>query len=108
MRYLGKGEHEIRVECEGNISVSRLEVKAIPDLIHCGLGFDPAIKSYGRYDMEFLRKDVLPNVTALIVPHNIEVSRSVIDDWHRQGKRFIAEVGINAQGKTGDDHFNYW
>jgi hypothetical protein len=108
MRYLAKGAHEVRVECDGDVSVSRLVVKAIPDLIHCGLGFNPAIKSYGVYDMEFLKKDILPNVTALIVPHNIELSQSVIDNWHRQGKRFIAEVGINTQGKTADDHFNYW
>ena len=108
MRYLARGQHEIRVECEGDVSVSRLVVRAIPDLIHCGLGFNPAIKSYGLYDMDFLKKDVLPNVNALIVPHNIELPRSVIDKWHRQGKRFIAEAGINAQGKTADDHFKFW
>src|SRR5258706_1530309 len=34
--------------------------------------------------------------------------RSVIDDWHRQGKRFVAEAGINSQGKTAEDHFQYW
>jgi hypothetical protein len=108
MRYLAKGEHEIRVECLGDIKVSNLVVRAIPDLIHCGLGFNPAIKSYGLYDMQFLKKDVLPNVTALIVPAHIDLPRSVIDDWHRQGKRFIAEVGINAQGKSADDHFKNW
>jgi hypothetical protein len=108
MRYLARGQHELRVECEGDVSVSSLVVKAIPDLIHCGLGFNPAIKSYGSYDMDFLKKDVLPNVNALIVPHNIELPRSVIDRWHRQGKRFIAEVGINSQGKTADDHFKFW
>jgi hypothetical protein len=108
MRYLAKGQHQLRVECDGDISVSSLAVKAIPDLIHCGLGFNPAIKSYGPYDMDFLKKDVLPNVTTLIVPHNIELSRPAIDNWHRQGKRFIAEVGINSQGKTANDHFQFW
>ena len=108
VRYVAAGEHRIDVECEGEISVSRLVVKAIPELIHCGLGFNPAIKSYGLYDMEFLKKDVLPNVTTLIVPQNIELALSVIDAWHRQGKRFVAEVGINGQGKTADDHFKYW
>ena len=67
-RFVAKGVHQIRVECEGDIRVERLVVKAIPELIHCGLGFDPAIKSYGHYDMEFLKKDILPNVTTLIVP----------------------------------------
>jgi len=108
MRYVNKGEHTIQVECQGRITVEKLAVKAIPELIHCGLGFDSQIKSYGVYDMEFLKKDILPNVTTLIVPNNIKLSESVIDDWRRQGKRFVAEVGINSQGKTAEDHFKYW
>jgi hypothetical protein len=58
--------------------------------------------------MDFLKADILPNVTTLIVPNNIKLSDSVIDDWHRQGKRFVAEAGINSQGKTAEDHFKYW
>ena len=108
MRYVTKGRHTIQVECRGRITVATLAVKAIPELIHCGLGFNPEIKAYGLYDMEFLKPDILPNVTTLIVPNNIKLSDSVIDDWHRQGKRFVAEVGINSQGKTAEDHFKYW
>jgi hypothetical protein len=108
MRYVTKGEHTIQVECKGSINVERLAVKAIPELIHCGLGFNPQIKSYGLYDMHFLKPDILPNVTTLIVPNNIKLSKSVIEDWHRQGKRFVAEVGINSQGKTAKDHFKFW
>ncbi len=76
MRYVTKGEHAIQVECQGRITVEKLAVKAIPELIHCGLGFDPQIKSYGLYDMEFLKKDVLPNVTTLIVPQPHQASRA--------------------------------
>src|SRR6266550_4874524 len=108
MRFVTKGEHTIQVECKGRISLEKLAVKAISELVHCGLGFDPEVKSYGLYDMEFLKKDILPNVTTLIVPNSIKLSASVIDDWHRQGKRFVAEVGINSQGKTAEDHFKYW
>jgi hypothetical protein len=108
MRYVTKGQHTIQVECKGTINVERLAVKAIPELIHCGLGFNPEIKSYGLYDMDFLKADILPSVTTLIVPNNIKLSDSVIDDWHRQGKRFVAEVGINSQGKTAEDHLKYW
>src|SRR5439155_11043923 len=100
MRYVTKGEHTLQVECDGEISVDKLAVKAIPELIHCGLGFNPEIKSYGLYDMDFLKADILPNVTTLIVPSNLKLPQSVIDDWHRQGKRFVAEAGINSQGKT--------
>jgi hypothetical protein len=108
MRFVVKGEHRLQVECTGVLRIDQLVVRAIPELIHCGLGFDPAIKSYGRYDLQFLKKDLLPNVTTLIVPHSIKLPHSVIDDWHRQGKRFIAEVGIDGRGKTAEDHFRYW
>jgi len=108
MRYVAKGRHTITVECSGRISVDRLVVKAIPELIHCGLGFDPAIKSYGLYDMEFLKRDILPNVTTLIVPSNLKPSPAVIEDWHRQGKRFVAEAGVSSQAKTAEEHCKYW
>jgi len=108
MRYAIKGAHTLHVECTGEISVEKLTVKAIPELIHCGLGFNPEIKSYGLYDMDFLKADILPNVTTMIVPHNINLSKAVIDDWHRQGKKFVAEVGINSQARTAEDHFKYW
>lgn len=108
MRYLAKGEHTIKVDCQGGASVERLVVKAIPELIHCGLGFNPEIKSYGLYDMDFLQADILPNVTTLIVPNNLKLPESVIEDWHRHGKKFVAEVGINSQAKTAEDHFKHW
>jgi hypothetical protein len=108
MRYLSKGQHTIEVERQGEGAVDRLLVKAIPELIHCGLGFNPEIKSYGVYDMEFLKVDILSNVTTLIVPNNIKLPESIIQDWHRQGKRFVAEVGINSQAKTAEEHFKYW
>ena len=108
MRFMAKGEHTLDVECKGGISVEKLEVKAIPELIHCGLGFNPEIKSYGLYDMEFLKTDILPNVTTLIVPSGIKLPESLVEDWHRQGKRFVGEVGVNSQAKTAEEHFNHW
>jgi hypothetical protein len=108
MRQVTGGTHALRVECTGEISVEKLVVKAIPELIHCGLGFNPEIKSYGVYDLDFLKADILSNVTTLIVPNHIKLSESVIGDWHRQGKRFVAEVGINSEAKAAEEHFKYW
>jgi hypothetical protein len=48
MRRVTKGHHTLTVECKGKGSVDTLVVKAIPELIHCGLGFNPEIKSYGH------------------------------------------------------------
>jgi len=108
MHHVTKGRHRLQIERTGAIALERLTVKAIPELMHCGLGFDPQIKSYGHYDMDFLRRDILPNITTLIVPNSIKLSDSIVDDWHRQGKRFVAEVGINAQAKTADEHATFW
>ena len=44
MRHVTAGEHQLRVDCDGGITVENLVVRAIPELMHCGLGFDPAIQ----------------------------------------------------------------
>jgi len=108
MHHVTKGRHTLQIERTGTISLEHLTLKAIPELMHCGLGFNPQIKSYGLYDLDFLRRDILPNVTTLIVPNNIKLSDSVIEDWYRQGKRFVAEVGINSQARTADEHATFW
>ncbi len=108
MRLVTAGRHTLHIACTGNARVEKFVVRAIPELMHCGLGFDPAIKSYGRYDMEFLQRDILPNVTTLVVPHNLKLDPRVIDDWHRRGKKFVAEVGIHGQATTAKEHCDYW
>jgi len=108
MRRVNKGLHTIKVACKDGVRVDKLSVKAIPELIHCGLGFNPEIKSYGVYGMDFLKSDILSNVTTLIVPTNLKLSEAIIAQWHGEGKKFVAEVGIDSQAKTVEDHFNYW
>ena len=107
VRRVAQGEHTIRVDCQGDVTVDKLVVKSIPELVQCGLNTS-SIKSYGPFDMDFLKKDVLPNVTTLIVSPGINLPQSVIDDWHRQGKKFIGEVGLNREGKTGDVNFAFY
>jgi hypothetical protein len=107
LRRVANGEHKIRVDCDGDIRVEKLVVKAIPELVQCGLNYS-SIKAYGPFDMDFLKKDVLPNVTTLIVSPGIMLPPSVIDDWHRQGKKFIGEVGLNREGRTGDANFEFY
>lgn len=106
-RRVAKGEHTIRVDCEGEVRVDDLVVRAIPELVQCGLNYS-SIKSYGPFDIDFLRKDVLPNVTTMIVSPGIKLPKAVLDDWHRRGKKFIGEVGLNREGKTGDANFAFY
>ncbi len=108
MRLVSAGEHTLTVECGVAARVDHLVVRSIPELMHCGLGFDPAIKGYGHYDLAFLQRDILPNVTTLVAPHNIDLPADVVEDWHRSGKKFVAEVGINGQAATAVEHCDYW
>jgi hypothetical protein len=107
VRRVAKGEHTIRVDCDGAVRVDQLVVRSIPELAQCGLN-SSSIKSYGPFDMEFLKKDVLPNVTTLLVPPGIKLPQPVIDEWHRQGKKFVGEVGLNREGRTGDANFRFY
>lgn len=108
MAFVKKGGHSVRLAAKGEAHIRKLIVRAIPELIHCGLGYNPEIKSYGKYDLRFLEKDVLPNITTLIVPSSIQLERPVVDGWHRQGKKFIGEVGVRAEAKSAEEHFAYW
>jgi len=108
MRFITKGTQSLRVECAGNCTVEKLAVHAIPELMHCGLGYNPAIKAYGDYDLEFLKADILPNITTLIVPNNLQLPDAARENWHRQGKKFVAEVGINGPAKTAAEHVEHW
>jgi len=108
MAHVTGGRHTLDIERSGTIAIEHLTLKAIPELMHCGLGFDPQIRSCGAYDLNFLKHDILPNVTTLIIPNSLKLSDSVIEDWHRQEKRFVAEVGINSQARTADEHATFW
>jgi len=108
MGYVRKGHHTVRIGSESKVTVQKLEVRAIPELLHCGLGYNPQIKAFGVYDMDFLKTDVLPNITTLHVPGSIQLSDSVIKDWHRQGRWFVGETGVDDAARTAVDHYKYW
>jgi hypothetical protein len=108
MRHVAAGNHVLCAASGSTATIGRITVKAIPELIYCGLGFNPQIKSFGTYDTAFLQRDVLPNITTMIIPYGLKLDDSVINGWHRQGKRFLAETGLNAAAKTADEHAAYW
>lgn len=108
VHHVAKGRHTLHFERTGTLSLEHLTVKAIPELIFSGLGFNPAMKSYGLYDLNFLKREILPNVTTMIIPNGLAISNPDIEAWHRQGKRFITEVGVNSQAKSAEEHAAYW
>jgi hypothetical protein len=108
MRHVTAGNHILRAASDSTAAIKKITVKAIPELMYSGLGYNPQIKSFGTYDMGFLQRDVLPNITTMIIPPSLKLEDSVINGWHRQGKRFVAETGLNPDAKTADEHAAYW
>ena len=108
VRHVTAGSHVLRAARGSTATIKKITVKAIPELLYSGLGYNPQIKSFGTYDMAFLQRDVLPNITTLIIPASLKLDDSTINGWHRQGKRFLAETGLNAAAKTADENAAYW
>ena len=108
MRHVTAGNHVLRAASGSMATLKRITVKAIPELIYSGLGYNPQIKSFGTYDMAFLQRDVLPNLTTMIIPASLKPDDSIINGWHQQGKRFLAETGVNPTAKTAEEHAAYW
>ena len=93
MRFLPAGEHRFNVRCDGNASVERLIVRAIPEIVFCKFGSQPFCPQYGPYDWEFLEKHVLRHVNCIVGGryHQKEKYLPFIKQWRGQGKKWIVE-----------------
>ena len=101
MRQLPAGRHTLQVEGQP----SGLIVRAIPVLQHAFYEAESWIRTYGPYDWEFLKKDVLPNVNVMIsVPQN---NPPHLEESTKQGLRWI---GRHPTGGwyAREDHLNEW
>ena len=92
MRFLRAGRHVVRVGVQGDGSLQRLVVRAIPALQHAFYGADPHIHPYGPYDWEFLGKDVRPNVNVMISGGDPEPQH--LQQWTDSGRSWISIVGL--------------
>jgi hypothetical protein len=95
MRFVGPGNHSISIDSP----VSRLEIRAIPEIMYCSFPYHPLVYRMGPYDWAFLEKQVLLHVTTVVGTRGRDQSRYAIP-WCAQGKRWIVQV--QAPGiKTG-------
>ncbi len=96
MQFVGPGTHSISIDS----TVSRLEVRAIPDIMYCSFPYHPLVYHMGPYDWPFLEKQVLPHVTTVVGTRDRDQSRYAIP-WRAQGKRWIVQVPAPGL-KTGE------
>ena len=97
MRRLPAGTHRLRVELEPGGRLTRLIVRAIPELIYAKSGANPQVTEYGLYDWPYLQRHVLPQLNTM-VGSGAEAERPLVEEWKRRGKRWIVECGLPGLG----------
>ena len=119
MCFLPEGIAKLQVRCQGTPRIRRLIVRAIPELMLCGYPGGPHVKGYGKYDSDFLRKDVLANLNVIvgaaggpIIPVKTPTGETV-DLWQQMGRRRLQEQGLPHIVKPGvpvtsDVAFDWW
>lgn len=93
MRYLEAGPHTLHVRSEGGGRPTRLIVRAIPEIIHAGLGYDPCpwFPQYGPYDWEYLRKiGVLDNANVILERTQRAENSEHLAAWRDEGKKVFS------------------
>jgi len=99
MRHLSAGVHTLSIWCEGKLSLQRLAVRTMPELIYSQYGYNPHVKEYGPYDWKFLEKDILNNANTMLVDARSQPKKSIIESWKSQGKRWLGVCGLPGLGK---------
>ncbi|MBM3497963.1 MAG: LamG domain-containing protein [Armatimonadetes bacterium] len=107
MRWLPQGPHTLTSDAE----LSRLTVRAIPELLFAKFGANPHVPDFGPYDWPFLQRHVLPNLNTMVGNGSPE-QRPFAEEWKGQGKRWIVECMAYGLGKseavTADQAEAFW
>ena len=110
MRCLPMGEHRLLLSCSGGATVSRLVVRAVPEIIYCKFPSNPQVTEEGAFDWAFLSKYILPHINT-IVGAGDEASRPYAEQWKARGGKWIVECGLpglSAESVTADEAYTYW
>jgi len=115
MRKLTAGEHTITIQSDSGAKLSRLIVRAIPQMLFDSIGYRPSpwLKCYGPSNWDFFAKAGIMDV------HNVLVERAALDEnvehsrrWRARGKHiiyagFIDRYTPKHKQITADSLFNY-
>ncbi|MDZ4858378.1 MAG: LamG domain-containing protein [Candidatus Hydrogenedentes bacterium] len=115
MCFLPEGEGTLQIRCEGKPVIQRIIVRSIPELMFCGYPTGGGkVEGYGAYDFDFLREDVLPNISGIVAiggERSLQLQRwtdEVKDKWNtftlwkNMGRRWYQEYGIPSARSSYD------
>ena len=119
MRFLPAGEHKVNILSEGGLLPEKLSVRAIPELIFCRYGGNPSVSEYGPYDWKFLEKNILSNVSTIVIGAGDQLPAPLIEQWKSRGKKWLGgcripgmvDIGVGAKvGKESQapKAYGYW
>jgi len=105
MRYLPKGSHRVRIACDGQPTLERFVIRAIPELIYTQFNENPRITEYGPYDWYYLQKHIFKNINAMTTLERAlkpqwasnditQIYRERMEWWKDQGKKWIFCIGM--------------
>jgi len=118
MRLLPAGEQKITIEREGEATLEKLIVRAIPELGYSMFPGEPAVKEYGPYDWDFIEKYFMKNLN--MIDGSTEMDdpqiKKAYEQWKAQGKRWIEETYIpgdsyakeKMKSLTAEEAYAYW
>ncbi len=102
MRYLPAGEHVVAISSEGKSKLKNLTVRAVPEITYCGFGYEPQVSESGPYDWDFLNRHILSNINTMVGSGSPE-HKPYIEEWKKQGKRWIIHCGAPGKNARGED-----
>jgi len=106
MRYLPKGLFTVT----GDGAMSRLVVRAIPELAYSLFRYDPLVPEFGPYDWSFLEANVLAHVNTIIGGRG-EQNILFAQRWHARGGKWLVQMplpGLNGDEVTADEVHAVW
>ena len=123
MRQLPASTYKLHIHCADAARPTALIVRAIPELIYTGLGYDcgtrpdkscPWFKSYGPYDWEFIERiNLIENLNVILERTSKPENAQHLEDWRTQGKKvltasFISWLTRKYQPVTAEAAFTEW
>ena len=102
MRWVRTGEHEVR-----GSAGRHLIVRAIPEIIHCGVGYHPSpfLESFPKYNVAYLEKIGVFRNANVILERNPDPDFDIAK-WRASGKQIRVRAGSN---EAEPEHiYDYW
>ena len=111
MRFLTKGDHRLTAKAASPATLESLLVRSIPELVYARFGGDPLVPEFGKYDWQFLKKHVLPNINVMVGGGQDE-EMPYVKEWKAHGGRWIIECEVPGLSSgatvTADQAEQFW